>query len=357
MAKPKFSELVSYINKALTGLDWNTNFQKIVNWLSLGTTDIKVNKIETNEIENNGAFTQNGNLIATNIQADTITSDNFVGNGANLTNIKVSNIFPYTPFSINSAKDNFIDITDTSKLVFLVDDGTLYKPLIVTTAKGEQIKITSINDYDVSGLNGTYYIFVDEETNGGTVYLKSCTIYRQTTEPTGQNGDVWLDTSNEPFVCRERISNNWYSDEYNKVPIGKVVVTGGAIDSLTLLPFNSNGVNAIFDGKYFNDEQRPIVVVKTYHNGTDWYRIYSDGWCEQGGRLTINANTTKTVDLLVPYADTNYYSNANGGVHLSGNMSDWAWINGGNPYSTTQIKIQNFYDYSSEVQWEAKGYI
>ena len=242
MAFPKITDLVTYINKKLTGNDWNTNWQKIVNWLSLGTTDIKINKIEANEIENSGTFTQNGNLIADNIQADSVTANSFVGDGSQLDNITVENIFAYTPFSVNSAQANFI-VNDTTKLTFNVDDGTLYKPLIVTTARGEQIKITSINDYDVSGLNGTYYIFVDEETNGGTVYLKSCTIFRQVSVPTGQNGDVWLDTSNEPFVCRERVSNNWYSDEYNKVPIGKVVVSGGSITSLDILPFNQNGFN------------------------------------------------------------------------------------------------------------------
>jgi hypothetical protein len=354
--KPKFSDLITYINKALTGNDWNTNWQKIVNWLTLGTYDLKVNKIETNEIENSGTFTQNGNFIADNIQANTVTANSFVGDGSGLDNVRVTNTFPYTPFSINSAKSNFI-VNDTTKLTFNVDDGTLHQPLIVTTANGKQITITSINDYDVSGLNGTYYIFVDEETNGGTVYLKTCEIFRQDTEPTGQNGDIWLDISNEPFVCREKVSNNWYSDIYNKVPIGKVVVSGGTITDLTILPFNVNGVTVVYNGEFSNDEQRPVVIVKTYRNGSDWYRVYSDGWCEQGGRTTISANTTKTVDLFVEYADTNYFSSANGGLHLSGNYGDWNWINGGNPYSTTQIKIQNFYDYSVDVQWEAKGYI
>lgn len=269
--KPKFSDLITYINKALTGNDWNTNWQKIVNWLTLGTYDLKVNKIETNEIENSGSFQAN-QVIADNVQANTIQSNNFVGNGANLTDIKVSNIFAYTPFCVNSAKDSFIDITDTSKLVFLVDDGTLYKPLIVTTANGKQITITSINDYDVSGLNGTYYIFVDEETNGGTVYLKTCEIFRQDTEPTGQNGDIWFDVSNEPFVCREKVSNNWYSDEYNKVPVAKVVVTGGNIDSLTMLPFNQNGYNINTNTRIFGITVESLNSIVAGSNDT----VYRD---------------------------------------------------------------------------------
>lgn len=307
--KPKFSDLITYINKALTGNDWNTNWQKIVNWLTLGTYDLKVNKIETNEIENSGSFQAN-QVIADNVQANTIQSNNFVGNGANLTDIKVSNIFAYTPFCVNSAKDSFIDITDTSKLVFLVDDGTLYKPLIVTTAKGKQIKIISINDYDVSGLNGTYYIFVDEETNGGTVYLKSCTIFRQTTEPTGQNGDIWLDVSNEPFVCREKVSNNWYSDEYNKVPVGKVVVSGGTITDLTILPFNNDGYHIVTRNDMTPDLSTQTSVLNTdtqYTERAIWLQITTTG-NDMGSTRTIKAGVTS--DNLNVTLYSQYYTGA-----------------------------------------------
>ena len=45
-------------------------------------------------------------------------------------------------------------------------------------------------------------------------------------------------------------------------------------------------------------------VVESYHNGAEWYRIYSDGWCEQGFYDTNNAD--HVVTLLTPMADTNY---------------------------------------------------
>lgn len=46
-------------------------------------------------------------------------------------------------------------------------------------------------------------------------------------------------------------------------------------------------------------------VVTTYSNGTSWYRIWSDGWCEQGGRVT-NAGSSGTVTMLQSYASLNY---------------------------------------------------
>ena len=54
--------------------------------------------------------------------------------------------------------------------------------------------------------------------------------------------------------------------------------------------------------KHNNLEGLPHVV-ETYSNGTDWYRVYSDGWCEQGGYLSGNS---VTVTLFKSYKDTNY---------------------------------------------------
>lgn len=43
-------------------------------------------------------------------------------------------------------------------------------------------------------------------------------------------------------------------------------------------------------------------IVETYSNGTDWYRIWSDGWCEQGGFKT----STGFITFLVPFTDNNF---------------------------------------------------
>lgn len=54
------------------------------------------------------------------------------------------------------------------------------------------------------------------------------------------------------------------------------------------------------------------VLIETYISGKNFYRIYSDGWCEQGGMIDKGSyNTaTETVNLLKPYktSDYNIYS-------------------------------------------------
>lgn len=52
---------------------------------------------------------------------------------------------------------------------------------------------------------------------------------------------------------------------------------------------------------------RVAVIVKNYKNGADWYRVWSDGWIEQGGIATNSGSTSKTtVNLLRTFSDTNY---------------------------------------------------
>lgn len=48
------------------------------------------------------------------------------------------------------------------------------------------------------------------------------------------------------------------------------------------------------------------TVIETYQNGTDWYRIYDDGWVEQGGRTSLNEISTVTITYLKPFFNTNY---------------------------------------------------
>lgn len=47
-------------------------------------------------------------------------------------------------------------------------------------------------------------------------------------------------------------------------------------------------------------------VKQTYINGASWYRVWSDGWCEQGGRGYAHDSQTHTVNFLKTFANANY---------------------------------------------------
>jgi hypothetical protein len=71
-------------------------------------------------------------------------------------------------------------------------------------------------------------------------------------------------------------------------------------------------------GKFTTDEDNKIkyiyqhnsiipevksTVIETYTNWPAWYRIYSDGWCEQGGKISTDNGT---ITLLKPFANADY---------------------------------------------------
>ena len=99
-------------------------------------------------------------------------------------------------------------------------------------------------------------------------------------------------------------------------------------------------------------------VVDSYHNGSEWYRIYSDGWCEQGGRFYNNANTVNTISFLKPFKNTDYSLLINHGVSggfasaIQGQNADEAY-----EYTTTSFKaVTNTGNGLNWIVWSARGY-
>ena len=85
------------------------------------------------------------------------------------------------------------------------------------------------------------------------------------------------------------------------------------------------------------------VVVDSYVNGNSWYRIYSDGWVEQGG-YTTSSNVT----LLKEMANINYTIN----MAQLGQTSAYA----AQPLYATTTGFQ-YYQYQSiyNAYWEVRG--
>lgn len=54
---------------------------------------------------------------------------------------------------------------------------------------------------------------------------------------------------------------------------------------------------------------KPAVIVQNYRNGNTWYRVWSDGWIEQGGRISM-PYATNTVTFAKAFSTTAYYFGA-----------------------------------------------
>lgn len=364
MALPKIQDLITYVSKVITGSDWNTNWQTVVSWLSSGNTDIKVKSIELSAsggIVNNGSLTQAGNVsIGGNLAVTgSVTGSKFTGDGSGLTGIVSSATVSYTPFAVNSGN---VDVNGNGDILYFTGGtgtlnfkvgGTLpaYDSIVATSAQGVTFTLTQILDLDVSTYDdGTYVVCIKKNQ---TVAEVRGTVYRQIDEPTGNNGDLWLDIGKEGLVCYEKISGSW-SNEYEGVPVGTITVASGVITAVTTFPYNVNGINR--------------KLIKSYQNVKDWYNIFWQydynsqtirKFVEQGGEDVTPSNiwsSSKAVTFLIPMIDTYYYANAatkyNSAV-FSGSISTLL---------TTGMTVNTLNRASNEnatsaFSWEVKGYI
>lgn len=96
------------------------------------------------------------------------------------------------------------------------------------------------------------------------------------------------------------------------------------------------------------------TVVESYRNGTEWYRIWSDGWIEQGGSITTALeDTTRTVTLLKVMADTNYQTYA---TKLMPSASHANVAAGEKTVKNFKVSVESSYkDGSTCVEWLVIG--
>ena len=257
MGLPNLKDLVLAFNRAITAIDWNTNWQKIVNWLTDGKTDLKVKSIELSSnggITNNGSLTQSGNFtVSGNTQIDgNLNVDGVLsGDGSGLTGVVSSATVVYTPFCVNSGNldangdgDLFRYTANVSTSIeFKVDDGTSYKPITFTFANGKTTTLNAINSYDLSQtLNGTYIVYLEENATAVTLTSAGAKRSYQPVAPTSPNPtDIWLDTSVEGLKSKIMESGSW--QEKNFVMLGSVTVVNNKISSAKTFSFNQNTYN------------------------------------------------------------------------------------------------------------------
>jgi len=90
----------------------------------------------------------------------------------------------------------------------------------------------------------------------------------------------------------------------------------------------------------------PAYIVQNYKNGKSWYRVWSDGWIEQGGYKASNGNVT----LLKAMADTDY------SLQVTADDTSCSSIDcSGKINSTSEIKL-NIPGDSDGAWWRVSGY-
>lgn len=101
-------------------------------------------------------------------------------------------------------------------------------------------------------------------------------------------------------------------------------------------------------------------ITETWGTNVGWYRLYSDGWCEQGGVVTRTATTPITINLYKTYADYNY--NVNVQAQSADNYTTNTYTYSPFIENKTTSSFQAVQSTPAITQigyyvWETKGYI
>ncbi len=272
---------------------------------------------------------------------------NFVSETNNSTLTKIySDKLSLFANSGNINEDGNADLITFSELELTFLVGNNY-PSLKGNIQGENIEILEIESFSLSGFaDGSYNIFVDKN---GEISALSNNIYIQPQEPTLLLNDIWIDTSIMPDKILQFNGSN--KVDFEKLFIGKVVIENSEITSVTTMPYNSKAVTIV-------NQSHNAHIIETYQNEHSWYRVWSDGFVEQGGIVqSMGVKSTRTITLLKPYKDTNYSVVAS---FRSGTTGSWGNTMGAYPLNNTQIRVvQGWYGdtITVHIQWRACGYL
>lgn len=99
------------------------------------------------------------------------------------------------------------------------------------------------------------------------------------------------------------------------------------------------------------------TLVKKYQSGTEWYNVYSDGWCEQGGNFYNNADVVNTITFLIPFINSNYYINRQTGINgnYGGSANQHYYSISGLTNVSFNARTTNVTGVN-EFRWTAQGY-
>ncbi len=163
---------------------------------------------------------------------------------------------------------------------------------------------------------------------------------------------------------------NGYTFELPKADVGiygfdpnKYFVAKNTIDNVIVRMLDGTGQDSL-NLKYSDDfklnENNEISLNKPYLVEVSdksilpsWYRVWSDGWCEQGSCLETTSTGTVTINLLKDFVNTNY------GIQLT--ESHTATIMDARTVNKTNKTTSSFQIFRGTtaipIYWEAKGYI
>lgn len=234
------------------------------------------------------------------------------------------------------------------KFVYDSTNNTVRLPKVTGIIEGTT-DVTALGDLVVAGLPNITGMF---ECEGQTTTADNSfyTSWNKWGVHTGNSGAY---TKNITFDASR--SNTIYGNSSTvqpqtiKVIYYIVVATSTKTDIQVNIDEVVTDLNDKADADLSNVPNSKGILTESYVNGTSWYRVYSDGWCEQGGRCSA---TNQTVTYLKPFKNTDY--TVTGGLIPGDPSKTYEHLNIGS-LSATSFYYTAYDGY--QLMWQACGYI
>ena len=78
------------------------------------------------------------------------------------------------------------------------------------------------------------------------------------------------------------------------------------------------------NNRLINLENRKYII-ETWNEGTEWYRVWSDGWIEQGGQSYNAVDSEITIQLHKPYTNSDYFITQTTGFNGAWSQTVTGW--------------------------------
>lgn len=113
-----------------------------------------------------------------------------------------------------------------------------------------------------------------------------------------------------------------------------------------------NGLKSRIDAK----PSPTAYVTQTWKSGSSWYRRYSDGWIEQGGRINVQSSVGSfnayPVTLHLSHANATYFAEISS-IYPNSSSNGWEYVH---TQTKSSFKAVTCADAGGYFYWHTCGY-
>lgn len=303
--------------------------------------------------------------IATKVEGSQLTADEFNQIPSELENAITSTGQTLTSSDLNQlakalavyvAKGDFYQTSGTANAIVLSSISNMQAPSAYSL--GMRIRfIPSLNNTDIVTIKLNNLSTVNLYNNSGSNLVANDLVANQIYTATFDGSNFKI--SETPITWVQSIVNQKADDNsVVKLTTNQTIAGTKTFNDSPLVPTpssNDNSTKAI-NSKWIRDNSDIVhVVVETYENEYgDWYRLYDDGWVEQGGIIQVTSDGTTIINLLYEFLNTNYTAFKN---YCSSASGTYIADNEGSIFNktTTTCQTANALVDTSSFEWIAFG--